>query len=75
MRAACSSAVYGTPMAETSRPEDHDLPSPRATEHPHGLLHLLGYNHECDRGEMRQKEKEIIETYSLPSSLIVRTAD
>ncbi len=39
----------------------------------HGLLHLLGYDHETDDGEMRQKEREIIGEFSLPSSLIVRT--
>lgn len=38
----------------------------------HGLLHLLGYDHETDHGEMRQKEREIIETFGLPSSLIIR---
>ncbi len=38
----------------------------------HGLLHLLGFNHETDNGEMRKKEKEIIEKFSLPKSLIVR---
>ncbi|MEN4053255.1 MULTISPECIES: rRNA maturation RNase YbeY [Sulfurimonas] len=39
----------------------------------HGLLHILGYDHECDNGEMRQKEEEIIKAFSLPQSLIVRT--
>jgi probable rRNA maturation factor len=38
----------------------------------HGLLHLLGYDHETDDGEMRQKEREVIEAFGLPSSLIVR---
>jgi len=38
----------------------------------HGLLHLLGYDHETDEGEMRQKEREIIEAFGLPSSLIIR---
>lgn len=41
----------------------------------HGLLHLLGYDHEVDNGEMRTREKEIIETFSLPSSLILRTEE
>jgi len=39
----------------------------------HGLLHLLGYDHETDDGEMRRKEQEIIEARGLPHSLIVRT--
>jgi len=38
----------------------------------HGLLHLLGYDHEVDNGEMREKEKEIIEKFNLPKSLIIR---
>ena len=38
----------------------------------HGLLHLLGFNHEIDSGEMRKKEKEIIKKYNLPDSLIIR---
>jgi len=39
----------------------------------HGLLHLLGLDHEVDNGEMREKEEEIIEKFKLPKSLIVRT--
>ena len=38
----------------------------------HGLLHLMGYDHEIDNGEMREKEKEIIKKFNLPESLIVR---
>jgi probable rRNA maturation factor len=39
----------------------------------HGLLHLLGYDHEVDNGEMRKKEEEMITLFHLPESLIVRT--
>ncbi len=39
----------------------------------HGLLHTIGYDHEKDNGEMREKEKEIILKYSLPKSLIIRS--
>jgi len=38
----------------------------------HGLLHLIGYDHEIDNGEMREKEEEIIKKFNLPDSLIVR---
>jgi probable rRNA maturation factor len=41
----------------------------------HGLLHLLGYDHELDSGEMREKERELIELFRLPLSLIVRTEE
>lgn len=41
----------------------------------HGLLHLLGYDHEDDEGEMRRKEQELIHTFGLPKSLIVRTTE
>jgi probable rRNA maturation factor len=37
------------------------------------MLHLLGFDHEVDSGEMRDKEEEIIKEFSLPKSLIVRT--
>ena len=38
----------------------------------HGMLHLLGFDHEVDSGEMRMREKELIEQFDLPKSLIVR---
>ena len=41
----------------------------------HGMLHLLGFDHECDDGEMRMREKELIEQFDLPKSLIVRTEE
>ena len=40
----------------------------------HGILHILGYDHEIDDGQMRQKEKEVIEHFSLPDSLIIRNS-
>ena len=38
----------------------------------HGMLHLLGFDHEVDNGEMRMREKELIAQFDLPKSLIVR---
>jgi probable rRNA maturation factor len=40
----------------------------------HGLLHLIGYDHETDNGEMREKEREIITHFKLPNSLIIRNS-
>jgi probable rRNA maturation factor len=40
----------------------------------HGILHLLGYDHEVDNGEHRQKEEELIKQFNLPDSLIVRNS-
>jgi len=54
---------------ELGHTEDNEL----ALLFIHGLLHLLGYDHEVDNGEMRQEEKNIIEKFSLPKSLIIRT--
>lgn len=39
----------------------------------HGLLHLLGYDHEADKGEMREKEEALIKEFNLPKSLIIRS--
>jgi len=41
----------------------------------HGMLHLLGYDHETDDGEMREKEADIIAHFDLPKSLIIRTEE
>ena len=40
----------------------------------HGILHILGYDHEIDNGQVRGKEKEVIEHFSLPDSLIIRNS-
>ena len=40
----------------------------------HGILHLLGYDHEIDNGEHRNKEEELIKKFNLPNSWIVRNS-
>jgi probable rRNA maturation factor len=40
----------------------------------HGLLHLAGYDHECDNGEHREEEEKLIKKFNLPNSLIVRNS-
>ncbi len=39
----------------------------------HGLLHLMGYDHETDDGKMREIEHAILREFKLPDSLIIRT--
>lgn len=39
----------------------------------HGLLHLLGYDHETDTGEMARVEERLRRKAGLPSGLITRT--
>lgn len=39
----------------------------------HGLLHLAGYDHERDRGEMAHKEQRLRARLNLPTTLIERT--
>jgi probable rRNA maturation factor len=39
----------------------------------HGILHLAGYDHERDNGEMAQKEENLRRELGLPSALIDRT--
>ncbi|MBL0686485.1 MAG: rRNA maturation RNase YbeY [Sulfurospirillum sp.] len=38
----------------------------------HGLLHVRGFDHECDNGEMRREEERLINGLGLPKSLITR---
>jgi probable rRNA maturation factor len=40
----------------------------------HGILHIMGYDHEIDNGEQRAKEEEIIHYFNLPASLIIRNS-
>jgi len=51
----------------------HTEDDERALLFIHGMLHILGYDHEVDDGEMRIKEHEVLKTFGLPESLIVRT--
>ena len=39
----------------------------------HGILHLRGYDHECDNGQMAKREKQLRARLHLPLGLIERT--
>ena len=52
---------------------DHSIDDELTLLFAHGLLHILGYDHEKDDGEMRDQECQIIAKFDLPKSLIVRT--
>lgn len=51
----------------------HSLEDETALLFIHGALHLLGFDHETDSGQMREKERELINFFNLPQSLIVRS--
>ena len=51
----------------------HSLAEEIALLFIHGMLHLLGFDHEKDNGEHRLEEEQWIRRFRLPESLIVRT--
>ncbi|WP_187900927.1 rRNA maturation RNase YbeY [Helicobacter pylori] len=70
------SVVINAPLAqENALKLGHSLENEIALLFIHGVLHLLGYDHEKDKGEQRQKEGELIKIFNLPLSLIERTQD
>lgn len=62
-------------VAEGAKTHGHSEADEMALLFIHGMLHLIGMDHECDNGEMRQKEEELITAFGLPKSLIVRTEE
>ncbi len=62
-------------VADGAKTHGHSETDETALLFIHGMLHLLGFDHECDNGEMRQKEEELITAFGLPKSLIVRTQE
>ncbi|WP_457602581.1 rRNA maturation RNase YbeY [Nitratifractor sp.] len=58
---------------EVAEREGHSMNEELALLLIHGMLHLLGYDHETDDGTMREREAEWIRRFDLPESLIVRT--
>ena len=40
----------------------------------HGLLHLLGYDHERDQGQMKRLEARLRRRMHLPAGLLTRAA-
>lgn len=60
-------------VAEKSKLYNHSFQDEFTLLFIHGILHLLGFDHEIDNGEHRDKEEELINKYNLPKSLIIRT--
>lgn len=68
-----SIVISSSYLQDNSKEFGHSVDDELALLFIHGMLHLLGYDHEVDNGEMRIKEAELIEKFHLPKSLIVRT--
>lgn len=74
--APLGSIVVNVQMAdEMSNKLGHSLCDELSLLFIHGMLHLVGYDHEVDNGEMRKKEEELINRFNLPKSLINRTEE
>ena len=51
----------------------HDLATEVKILILHGMLHLAGYDHEIDNGEMQEREATLRQRFKLPVGLIERT--
>ena len=68
-----SIVICDTHVKEKAKLLNHTLQDELSLLFIHGILHLLGFDHETDNGDMRQKEEAIIYQLNLPKSLIIRT--
>jgi probable rRNA maturation factor len=54
--------ISPTVVARYATEEQNDMQEQLAWTLVHGVLHLLGYDHEVDDGEMRERERELLLT-------------
>ena len=57
---------------EIAQKLNHSVENEIALLFIHGILHLVGFDHEVDCGEQRAMESQIVEHFKLPKSLIIR---
>jgi probable rRNA maturation factor len=65
-------AVARGVAARQARAHGHPLGTELRILALHGLLHLLGYDHEHDRGQMRRLEERLLRRAGLTAGLIAR---
>ena len=69
------SIVISLEMAQrVADSHNYSLQSELAILFTHGLLHLLGYDHESDSGEHRVREREILARFGIETTLISRNS-
>lgn len=66
-------AIAAGVAARQARDQGHAVRTELRVLALHGLLHLLGYDHERDHGEMRSIEERLRRRAGLPVGLITRT--
>lgn len=75
MHLPLGSIVISLEMAQSVADlQNHSLQSELAILFTHGLLHLLGYDHESDSGEHRVREREILARFGIETTLISRNS-
>jgi probable rRNA maturation factor len=67
-------AISVETAARQAREQGHRLSVELRVLMLHGLLHLAGYDHEADEGEMARKEQRLRAKLRLPQGLIERVA-
>lgn len=66
-------AISAATAARNARRFGHPLADELKILILHGMLHLAGYDHERDRGQMARREERLRHRLGLPASLIART--
>ena len=65
-------AISVETAARQAAEHGHTLPEELRILLLHGVLHLAGFDHEADEGEMRTREQELRTKFGLPIGLIER---
>jgi probable rRNA maturation factor len=67
-------AISADIAAENARRYGHSIADEIGILMLHGMLHLSGYDHESDQGEMEKRELQLRRKLGLPAALIQRSS-